>query len=150
MRNSLLVGSVVGIAGFLAGAVVGAQSLSQNKAIVTLSGCVQVDEASANQVTLSGPTRDGRGQTTYRLTGIDVHPYVGRRVQIAGSYVNRRLQIKGGLVPSANAAAQAGAQDPIRSTISGDGERGTGAGSAALPEFRVRNVKPLTGSCLEP
>jgi hypothetical protein len=46
---------------------------------------------------------DKRARTTYRLAGTDVRVYVGRRVQVFG-----------GLIPSANIAAQAGAIDSTK------------------------------------
>jgi len=110
---------------------------------VTLIGCVGSDEAAAGQFTFS----DISEGTTYRLSGTDVREYSGRRVQIVGTHGSARLHITGGLVPSPNAAAQAGALDPARSAR----EAASGAGAppefAQLPEFRVKRVQPASGAC---
>ena len=78
--------------------------------------------------------------TGYRLSGADMSSFAGQRVQIVG-----------GLVPSANAAATAGASS---SGVSGQtGMTGSGSGAiaapsiATLPEFRVVSVKPISGPC---
>jgi hypothetical protein len=106
---------------------------------LTLSGCVQRSETSAGQFTLQ------QGDDIYRLTGMDVRDYIGRRVQVVGGAPSR-LKIVGGLLPSANVAAQAGAMDPARAaTAAADASARSGTGPE--PEFRVRSIKPLSGSC---
>jgi hypothetical protein len=106
---------------------------------VTVTGCVQKNEAPAGGYTLDD------GTSVLRLTGVDVRDFVGRRVQIVGGQP-RGLKIKGGLFPSANVAAQAGAIDPARAaTAATDAAAAQAAG--ALPEFRVRSIRPITGSC---
>lgn len=109
---------------------------------ITLSGCVQRGESSPDQFTLS----ENKGSQVYRLTGTDLRDYVGRRVQIIGGVASNRLRIVGGLTPSPNAAAQAGAMDPARAaTAAASGS--AGPGRVELPEFRVKSVRPITGSC---
>jgi len=109
---------------------------------ITLSGCVQRGESGPDQFTLS----EKKGSQVYRLTGTDLRDYVGRRVQIVGGIPSKRLRIVGGLTPSPNAAAQAGAQDPARAaTAAASGS--AGPGTVELPEFRVKSVRPITGSC---
>jgi hypothetical protein len=63
----------------------------------------------------------------YRLSGADITPWVGRRVQIVGT-----------LVPAAARASSGGtaASKPL-------------AGAIAMPEFRVVSIQPITGSCSE-
>jgi hypothetical protein len=75
--------------------------------------------------------------------------YAGRRVEIVGGVVSSpRLKIVGGLLPSPNAAAQAGAMDPSQAAIAGGaGGAGSGTGNVELPEFRVKTVRPVAGSC---
>ena len=100
---------------------------------VTLNGCVRKSEVDPNQFTLSDP-RDG---TTYRLTGADVRPHIGRKVRIVG-----------GLVPSANLAAQAGAIDASHAAVAGVVEQEQGGGHGGMPpEFRITRVRPLVGTC---
>ena len=78
--------------------------------------------------------------TGYRLSGSDLSAHAGKRVQIVG-----------GLVPSANAAATAGAASSGvmgQTGMSGAGSAGIGMpGVTTLPEFRVVSVKPFEGPC---
>jgi hypothetical protein len=109
---------------------------------ITLSGCVQRGESGPDQFTLS----EKKGSQVYRLTGTDLRDYIGRRVQIVGGVRSNRFRVVGGLTPSANAAAQAGAVDPARAaTAAASGS--AGPGTVELPEFRVKSVRPITGSC---
>jgi hypothetical protein len=120
-----------------------ARSKDPNKTI-TLSGCVSRDNATPAQFTFL----DTNGGGKYRLSGVATRKYVGRMVEIVGGPVGRRLQIRGGLMPSPNAAAQAGAMDPTRAAIAGmPGGTSSGAASSQLPEFRVQRVRSLSGSC---
>ena len=106
---------------------------------ITLSGCVQKSDSSPNQFTLAD------GAEIYRLTGMDVREFLGRRVQVVGG-APRRLKIAGGLKPSANVAGQAGAMDPARAaTAVHDGAAVNGTGPEM--ELRVRSIKPIDGSC---
>jgi len=105
---------------------------------ITMTGCVEKGVPPAGGYTLSD------GTSVFRLTGVDVRDFVGRRVQVVGGD-SRKLKIVGGLLPSANVAAQAGAMDPARAaTAAADAAAVNGTGT---PEFRVRSVKPITGSC---
>ena len=106
---------------------------------LTLSGCVQKSETVGGGFTLAD------GEATYRLTGVDVRDYVGRRVQVTGG-APRRLKIVGGLSPSPNVAAQAGDMDPTRAAMaSAEGANKNGTG--VVPEFRIRSIQPLAGAC---
>ena len=109
---------------------------------ITLTGCVEHTETGGDQFTLS----EKKGSQTYRLTGTDLREYVGRRVQLVGGVAPRRLRVAGGLTPSPNAAAQAGAIDPARAATAAAGGV-AGPGTVELPEFRVKGVRPVTGSC---
>jgi hypothetical protein len=111
---------------------------------LTLVGCVQPAEAGSNQFTLAD---DKDKISTYRLSGPSMKKYAGRRVEVVGGMVSPRVKIVGGLLPSANAAAQAGAMDPSQAAIAGGAGSGTGTGTVALPEFRVKTVRPLAGAC---
>ena len=83
---------------------------------------------------------------TYELTGANVEPYVGKRVELRGT--SRRLRISGGLYPSANIAAQAGAIDPLQTTFAAVS---SGATSDTPPrptlEFQVQKIRTLKGDC---
>src|SRR5262245_7819239 len=141
MRTSFLAAVALASA-----AVVSAQqpdtntSKSKKPTTITMSGCVQKGETPAGGYTLFD------GTTQYRLTGVDVRDYVGRRVEVSGGDT-KRLKIVGGLLPSANVAAQAGNMDPARAaTKAADASMVNGTGT---PEFRVRSIKPVTGSCTQ-
>jgi len=113
---------------------------SKKPETITMTGCVEKGETPLGGYTLT------EGTTTYRLTGVDVRDFVGRRVEIAGA-PPRKMKIVGGLTPSANVAAQAGSMDPARAaTAATDASMVNGTGA---PEFRVRAIKPITGSCTQ-
>ena len=113
------------------------------KTTLTLSGCVSRDSAAPGTFTFA---ETGTG-TKYRLGAI-VRKYAGQRVEIVGAPVGRRPTIRGGLYPSPNAAAQAGAQDPAQAAIASlPGGTNSGTGTVELPEFRVTRVRALGGSC---
>jgi len=131
---------------------------------LTLSGCITPGMTPADPFTLSNPFIVGEGTPSpetpgtpgaqkateaapatsvakgYRLSGSDVSVHAGKRVQIVG-----------GLVPSANAAATAGAASSGvmgQTGMSGAGSAGIGMpGVTTLPEFRVVSVKPIEGPC---
>ena len=109
-----------------------------------ISGCVASDAAGPGRFTLS----DSDDGTTYPLSGSSVRAYVGKRVQITGGLDSRRLHIAGGLLPSPNVAAQAGAIDSTKAAMAGASGT-TGAGGAALPTLKVARVRALNGSCPE-
>jgi hypothetical protein len=110
--------------------------------MITLSGCVERAETTPSQYTLVD-TKEG---TTYRLTGTDVRDYIGKMVQIVGGSPTGRFKIVGGLTPTPNIAAQAGAMDPARAATAAAGGS-AGPGTVSLPEFKVKSVRPVSGSC---
>ena len=71
----------------------------------------------------------GSSITGYRLSGADMQPWIGKRVQLVGTFV-----------PAA--ASTAGATTPATAT----------SGTTAPPvlEFRVQTVQPATGPCPTP
>ena len=110
---------------------------------ISLSGCVVRGEVGQNRFTLSDIADGG----TYRLTGINMNDYVGKRVQIGGSIPDsKKLVIKGGLTPSANVAAQAGSMDASRAAMAAAGGA-AGPGLVELPEFKVKSIRPVSGGC---
>jgi len=84
--------------------------------------------ATTGVVTGTAPAgSSGSSVTGYRLTGADMQPWIGKRVQLVGSFV-----------PAASPAT----------SPAGTSETVTGAG--AIPpvlEFRVQSVQPATGVC---
>ncbi len=100
-----------------------------------LVGCVVADKANADRFTLSDP---GSG-VTYRLRGLNVFSYSGRRIRIVG-----------GLYPSPNIAAQRGAIDPTKAAMAAmdaTGTNATGLGNVQPLEFRIAQLRPLAGTC---
>jgi hypothetical protein len=132
-----------------AAAIPVAQTTSKNEApkALTLSGCVQPSESAPNQFTFADDVNPTTS-TMYRLSGRDMKKYAGKRVEIVGGVVGPRVKISGGLYPSPNVAAQAGAMDPTQAVIAGSsGGASSGTGNVDLPEFRVKSVKTLDGDC---
>jgi hypothetical protein len=118
------------------------KSLTPQKTM-TVSGCVADQGTAENAFTLW----DSSDNTTYRLTGKDMHTYANRRVQIVGGVVQPKVKIVGGLVPTPNVAAQAGAVDPAKAANSGSGATGAGIPTPPVHEFRVKSVRTISGSC---
>ncbi|OFW12507.1 MAG: hypothetical protein A3F69_05525 [Acidobacteria bacterium RIFCSPLOWO2_12_FULL_66_10] len=108
---------------------------------ISLTGCVVRGEMGPNEYTISDPA-----EGAYRLTGVKLRDYVGKRVLIAGGVQTKRLLIKGGLLPNANVAAQAGSMDPVRAAMANAGGA-AGPGNVQLPEFRVKGIRPVPGGC---
>ena len=110
---------------------------------IAISGCVARSATADDQFTLL----DNKDGSSYRLSGADMHDFVGQRVQIAGRVVgSKKLQVEFGLKPSPNVAGQAGAIDPSQAaTATAGGQAPTG--NVQLPEFRVRTVRPLGAAC---
>jgi len=100
---------------------------------LTLTGCVQAFDPSAKWFTLS----DNASGITYRLTGKDVRTFLGIKVRIVG-----------GLVPTPNIAAQAGAIDPTSAAIATASGQGANLSYIALPELRITSLKRASGACL--
>ena len=148
MRNTILASALALLCAVLCDVALIAQDKKKDKAkpaptIISLSGCVVRSESRPNQFTLDDKDEGG----AYRLTGINMSDYVGRRVQIGGAIPDsKRLVIKGGLTPNANLAAQAGAMDPARAAVASAGGS-AGPGTVELPEFKVKSVRPVSGGC---
>jgi hypothetical protein len=71
----------------------------------------------------------GSSITGYRLSGADMQPWIGKRVQLVGTFV-----------PAA--ASTSGATTPGTVT--------SGTSAPPVLEFRVQSVQPVTGSCQKP
>lgn len=110
--------------------------------LITLSGCVVPDLTRPGKFALTD-IGDAEG---YRLVGMDVRDYLGKRVELAGERP-RRLKVTGGLYPSPNVAGQAGAIDPTKAAIAAAQPNTTGA--QPMSELRVRSVRAVPGSCPE-
>jgi hypothetical protein len=108
----------------------------------TMSGCVSQKPAVGSDFTFTA--KDG---VKYRLTGKSVKKFAGQQVEIV-SGDHKKLTIKGGLLPSPNVAAQAGALDPGKAAIARfPGAGATPTGTVELPELNVARVRGLGGAC---
>lgn len=109
---------------------------------MTMSGCVSPKPTVGSNFTFTA-----KGGTKYRLTGKGIKKYAGQEVEIVGGE-GKKLAIKGGLLPSPNMAAQAGAIDPGQALIASQpGGADTGTGNVELPQFNVTRVRGLGGAC---
>jgi hypothetical protein len=116
-----------------------------NRSLVTLLGCVTAPTGKEKAFTLS----EIEGGERYALQGVDVRDFVGKRVEISGSYNRRRLVIRGGLYPNASMAGQAGDIDPTRAAMAA--QAGPEANTPKpVQEFRVRSVRAIDGQCTDP
>jgi hypothetical protein len=111
---------------------------------LTISGCVERDQSTPDQFTVT----DAQEGVKYRVTGKDLREYVGRRVELDGGIVVKGIKIRGGLQPSPNVAAQAGALDPSRGAVQAatSGSQ-LPPGAEDVQEFRVKTLRTAAGAC---
>jgi hypothetical protein len=145
-RHGLIVCAVSLIASPLAAQQAAAPPAAAAKAgkntPITLTGCVSTAPGVNNAYTFQ--ESDG---AKYRLSGKGMRKFAGQKVEIIGGGP-RGFTIRGGLLPSPNIAAQAGALDPARVAIASQpGGTATAGTGADLPEFRVNSVRALEGGC---
>ena len=109
---------------------------------VRLTGCIS-EKPQGSDYTFTN-TGDG---SRYRLTGKDIKKYAGKKVEVVAA-PSKGFAIKGGLYPSANVAAQAGALDPVQAAIATQPGSGANTGTGSpLPEFRAGSVRTVEGAC---
>lgn len=117
------------------------------KAPITMNGCVTrdyTDSRNANAYTFVDDTDGSR----YRLKGRSLSKYSGMSVQVVGVVDTKKLKIVGGLWPSPNVAAQAGAIDPGKAAIAAlPGGPTTGVGNVELPVLNVARLSLGPGEC---
>jgi len=65
----------------------------------------------------------------YRLTGADVQPFAGQRVQVVGTFAPAAAGSATGTAGSTGAAGV------------------SGSSTTAMPEFRVVTIRPIGGPC---
>lgn len=107
-----------------------------------LTGCVSAKTENGDYTF----TNDAGGDR-YRLIGKDIKKYAGKKVEVVQS-PSKGFAIKGGLYPSPNVAAQAGALDPVQSAIATQPGSGAATGTGPdLPEFRAGRVRTVQGEC---
>ncbi len=140
----------------LAAALLAAQSPSGAKtetktepnAPVTMNGCVTrdyTDSKNANAYTFV----DNVDGSRYHLKGKTVSKYSGMSVQVVGTIVDtKKLKVTGGLWPSPNVAAQAGAIDPAKAGVAAlPGGPTTGIGNVDIPTLSVTRLSLGQGEC---
>ena len=110
---------------------------------VTLVGCIGGGASPGAPLTITSLDRT----VMYKLSGMSMRKYIGQRVSIVGSSDQKKLKIVGGFVPSANAAAQAGALDPAKAAILAEPLSTAAKQDQQLPEFKVKSVQTLQGAC---
>ena len=97
---------------------------------IVVTGCVTADQITPDQFTV----RDAKSGISYRLHGVKIV-----------AYENRRVRIVGGLYPTPNIAAQAGAIDPTQAAMA---TTGPGIiGSSRSLDLGVTSVRPVSGTC---
>src|SRR5215210_6447673 len=92
---------------------------------VTMSGCVTSGTNPQSAMTFADTDTGNK----YRLSGKSLKKFVGQRVEIVGGAATSKFTVRGGLYPSPNVAAQAGALDPAKAAIAaqpGGTQSGTG------------------------
>lgn len=117
------------------------------KAPITMNGCVTrdyTDSRNASAYTFIDSVDGSR----YHLKGKSVSKYSGMSVEVVGVVDTKKLKVVGGLWPSPNVAAQAGAIDPGKAAIAAlPGGTTTGVGNVELPTFNVSRLSLGQGEC---
>ena len=112
-----------------------------------MNGCVTrdyTDSKNANAYTFVDNTDGSR----YRLKGRSISKYSGMAVQIVGVVDTKKVKVVGGLYPSTNVAAQAGAIDPAKAAVAAlPGGPTTGIGNVDLPTLNVTRLSLGSGEC---
>lgn len=118
-----------------------------SKAPLTMNGCVTrdyTDSKNASAYTFVDSTDGSR----YRLKGKSLSKYSGMSVKVVGIVDTKTLKVAGGLWPSPNVAAQAGAIDPAQAAIAAlPGGTTTGVGNVDLPTLNVTQLSLGEGEC---
>ena len=111
--------------------------------VVALTGCVGGGRSAGEPFTITSDD----GTIAYKLSGKNMRQYLGHRVTIVGSNDTRRLKVVGGLYPSPNVAAQAGALSATKAAVASDPISTAAKTDQQLPEFRVKSVQSSGASC---
>jgi hypothetical protein len=117
------------------------------KAPITMNGCVTrdyTDSKNASAYTFVDSVDGGR----YHLNGKSLSKYSGMSVEVVGIVDTKKVKVVGGLWPSPNVAAQAGAIDPGKAAIAAlPGGTTTGVGNVELPTLNVQRLSLGQGEC---
>ena len=139
MSGALL--SMVAAAMFAAQATPTLPTVAEKNTIttLTLTGCLDRDAAR--------PGSDAFSDATSRLSGLARRKDDGQRGEMVVGTGSRRVVVRGGLVPSPNVAAQAGALDPVAPPSQAGRGHPPGTRSDPLPEFRVERGQAISRWC---
>lgn len=110
---------------------------------ITLTGCVSDTPDAAGWFMFHESERGSR----VRLAGKGVRDDVRQPVEIVGRPEAKRVSIRGGLWPSPNVAAQAGAIDHAQEAIAHQPGGGTSGTGAPILQFRVTRLRGVNGAC---
>ena len=114
---------------------------------MTMNGCVARDYTDARNAS-AYTFVDGTDGSRYRLSGKNVSKFSGMAVQVVGIVDTKKLKIVGGLWPSPNVAAQAGAIDPGKAAVAAmPGGGSSGTGNVDLPTLNVTRIGLGQGEC---
>ena len=116
------------------------EAAAKRSNLVALVGCVSPNPNQPGGFVLS----EADQLSQYKLTGSGLREFAGKRVQIYGE-PPKRLKVVGGLYPTPNIAAEGG-HDPVKAAMAAATPANT-PGGVALPEFRVKSIQVVTGSC---
>jgi hypothetical protein len=111
--------------------------------LVALVGCVSPNPNQPGGFMLS----ESDQLSQYKLTGTSMRDYAGKRVQVYGE-PPKRLKVVGGLYPTPNSAAEGG-RNHVKDAMAAATPANTPGGSAALPEFKVKSIQVVTGTCAD-
>jgi hypothetical protein len=114
---------------------------------LTMNGCVSRDYTDSKNST-AYLFQDNVDGSRYRLKGKSLSKYSGMSVVVVGSLDSKKVKFVGGLYPSPNIAAQAGAIDPGKAAVAAmPGGSTTGTGNVDLPTLNVTNLSLGKGEC---
>jgi hypothetical protein len=150
MRNVLsktlvpgVIAVVLSTAGSAASQEVAGNLRQQPSTTVSLTGCLSATPGPSGQFGFV----DADTGSTYRLTGRDVRKFAGQRAQIVVGSSANAVTIRGGLWPSPNVAAQAGALDSAQAAVASREPTNVAPSQGAVTELRVAHVRGLSGTC---
>ncbi len=114
----------------------------------TMNGCVTrdyTDSKNASAYTFI----DNADGSRYRMNGKGLSKYSGMSVRVVGKVDTRKLKVQGGLWPSPNVAAQAGAIDPGQAAVAAlpRSAATAGVGNVDLPVLNVTRLSLGEGEC---
>ena len=146
LPKEFVLGAIVAVlstAGSAASQQVSGSAQRQATATMSLTGCVSATPGPSGQFEFV----DAGTGSTYRLTGREVRKFAGQRMQIVVGSSTNAMTIRGGLWPSPNVVAQAGALDSAQAAVASRERTNVAANGGAVTELRVVDMRGLSGAC---